>query len=487
MKRSYILPHFAVTPAPAVPTALTAVAVSSSQINLSWVASAGPSLKDYGVYRQGAGLLGFVTATSFNDTGLVAGTSYTYLVTARNLALVESAPSNFASATTNASGTLTPGQGLTIPGLGFGTKSRSLVPFIHDWGQDGVGNVSGQYAQVSPAWSYPGFTGNNLVNRALTFAPTGAPVGVPHPYITSFLGGSHYNGQANTFDSALLFVTGRYANIPAFPFIMYAAWWRKADKNWSFTSGESTNDQNYKILDWGDGSQLTSTSKFYAFSPGQPNNNAPGDFLVAMGDNSNAQEIPDRNGNNQYGAPGSGGSGYHEPTPFAGNWLFCEVEICFHQTKGPTGLGFVKRWVNGLQVANYAGATDNNTGTTRYLSLGGGIFIRDYGPGFTGNTAAVNNWEYIADVFMDGTGGGVSGANARVIAGNQPTLAASTLRAVQDLRGGSWTDTQIVIPNAAGGGLGFLKGSLITGLPGYLHVVTESGAIKNNVLTGVVA
>jgi chitodextrinase len=95
------------TTSPSAPTTLSAVAVSTSQINLTWSAST----DDIGVtgYRlercQGAGCTNFAqiatpTTTSFNNTGRSAGTSYSYRVRAIDAAGNLGAYSATASATT---------------------------------------------------------------------------------------------------------------------------------------------------------------------------------------------------------------------------------------------------------------------------------------------------------------------------------------------------------------------------------------------------
>ncbi len=86
---------------PAAPTGLTASAVSSSQINLSWTASAGAT--SYNVYRSTVSggpysSVGSSATTSFSNTGLAASTTYYYVVRAVNVC--ESGNSNQASATT---------------------------------------------------------------------------------------------------------------------------------------------------------------------------------------------------------------------------------------------------------------------------------------------------------------------------------------------------------------------------------------------------
>jgi hypothetical protein len=86
--------------APPTPTGLTATAVSSSQINLSWGASTGAT--SYNVLRGGT-TVGTPSGTTFSDTGLSASTSYTYTVQAVSSGGTSSSSSP-ASATTFAPG-----------------------------------------------------------------------------------------------------------------------------------------------------------------------------------------------------------------------------------------------------------------------------------------------------------------------------------------------------------------------------------------------
>ncbi len=90
---------------PAIPTALAATAVSSTQINLDWADNAaGDQVSRYDVYRSptsGSGYvkIGSATASNYSDTGLTAATTYYYAVTATN-AIGSSDYSGEASATT---------------------------------------------------------------------------------------------------------------------------------------------------------------------------------------------------------------------------------------------------------------------------------------------------------------------------------------------------------------------------------------------------
>jgi fibronectin type 3 domain-containing protein len=95
------------TSPPTAPGNLGATAVSASQINLSWTASTSSlGIANYVVQRcQGAGCTNFAqiatpTGTTYSDTGLLAGTSYSYQAEAIDIEGNVSPFSNIASATT---------------------------------------------------------------------------------------------------------------------------------------------------------------------------------------------------------------------------------------------------------------------------------------------------------------------------------------------------------------------------------------------------
>src|SRR5262245_65906468 len=78
------------TQPPTAPGTLTANVISESQINLSWVASTdNMAVTGYELERcQGVGCANFAqiatpSGTSYNNTGLVAGTNYSYRVRAQ--------------------------------------------------------------------------------------------------------------------------------------------------------------------------------------------------------------------------------------------------------------------------------------------------------------------------------------------------------------------------------------------------------------------
>src|SRR5213595_2663344 len=128
------------TTPPSVPTGLTASAVSSSQINLSWTASSdNVGVSGYRVYRNGT-QIATTGATSFANTGLQPSTTYTYTVAAYDAAGNLSAQSSPASATTPAPPDTTPP---SVPtGLTASAVSSSQINLSWTASSDNVG-VSG--------------------------------------------------------------------------------------------------------------------------------------------------------------------------------------------------------------------------------------------------------------------------------------------------------------------------------------------------------
>jgi chitodextrinase len=112
------------TTPPSAPTNLTATAVSSSQINLSWGASTdNVGVTGYDIYQNGI-RIATVSTTSYGSTGLSPSTTYSYYVIARDAAGNSSPASNTASATTqplattagNLAGVISSSSGENLPG-----------------------------------------------------------------------------------------------------------------------------------------------------------------------------------------------------------------------------------------------------------------------------------------------------------------------------------------------------------------------------------
>lgn len=187
------------TTPPSVPTGLTATAVSSTQINLSWVASTdpiGPGVKGYKITRNGAALTTTTTtATTYSNTGLAASTKYTYTVAAYDIAGTTSAASAGVSATTPAPpiGTFTFAGGSYSD---FGAGGDDAYAIVTNSGNATITNISavinngsyvcGQFSvttlapgasgHISCVAYYPttvqasfGLTGTNVSNSGVSF------------------------------------------------------------------------------------------------------------------------------------------------------------------------------------------------------------------------------------------------------------------------------------------------------------------------------
>lgn len=97
------------TTPPSVPANFTASVTSSTQINLSWSASADNiAVKGYRIYRGGIQIANVTTGTSYSNTGLTASTAYSYTISAYDAVDNASGQSSSVSATTLSPAITTP-------------------------------------------------------------------------------------------------------------------------------------------------------------------------------------------------------------------------------------------------------------------------------------------------------------------------------------------------------------------------------------------
>jgi cyclophilin family peptidyl-prolyl cis-trans isomerase len=187
------------TPVLTPPTSLTATAASEGTVNLSWTDNSAVE-GGYGVYYRLSGsgsytLLTYVAAnaTTYSVTGLTAGTAYDFRVTAayQSATVIESAPSNIASATTKdgfTSGTAPPifynqafsyqavvstgssRSSWSITGLPTGLTFNSSTGAI-----TGTPTVTGAFNCPMSATFANGWTASNTLQLRVIRAP-GAPV-----------------------------------------------------------------------------------------------------------------------------------------------------------------------------------------------------------------------------------------------------------------------------------------------------------------------
>jgi hypothetical protein len=128
-----------VFPAPSVPSNLSATAVSTTQIDLSWTAStdAGSTIAGYHLYRNGS-LLVTTSATSYSDIGLSPATLYTYTADSYDAAGQTSTPSSPINVRT-----------LSATGPGFSPRA-----YPNPWKSTLPGN---------PPVTFDGLTGNSTI------------------------------------------------------------------------------------------------------------------------------------------------------------------------------------------------------------------------------------------------------------------------------------------------------------------------------------
>jgi len=124
------------TTPPSAPASLAATAASSTQVDLSWTASTdNVGVDSYLIIRDGTQIaLTSGTATTYSDTTVAPGTSYQYVVKARDAAGNISSPSNTATVTTpgaTTSLTFAPEADAYVeeanPGTNFGTVTKLLT------------------------------------------------------------------------------------------------------------------------------------------------------------------------------------------------------------------------------------------------------------------------------------------------------------------------------------------------------------------------
>jgi YD repeat-containing protein len=181
------------TSVPSAPTNLTAVAVSGTQINLSWTASTdNVGVTGYRIERcAGTGCTSYVqvaspTATTYSDTGLVTATNFSYRVRATDAAGNLSPYSNTASATTQ---TVADTQAPSTPtGLTASTASGTQINLTWSASTDNIG-VSGYLVERC--------AGVSCSNFAQVAAPTSTNLSD-----TSLLTGTTYSYRVRAADAA---------------------------------------------------------------------------------------------------------------------------------------------------------------------------------------------------------------------------------------------------------------------------------------------
>jgi len=217
------------TQAPSAPTGLGATAISSSQINLAWTAATdNVGVTGYRVERcAGAGCSNFAqiatpNATSYSDTGLAAGASYSYRVRAADAAGNLGAYSNTATTATSAGGDTQPP---TAPsGLGATAISSSQIDLAWTAANDNVGVTGYRVERCTPA-GCSSFA-QIATPTATSYSDTGLAAGTSYSYrVRAADAAGNLGGYSNTATAAtsgggtpapIAFVQARYA-VPQTP------------------------------------------------------------------------------------------------------------------------------------------------------------------------------------------------------------------------------------------------------------------------------
>ena len=174
------------TQPPTAPSSLTATAANGGQINLSWTASTdNVGVASYLVERcQGAGCstfaqVGTSAATAYNDTGLAAGTSYSYRARANDAAGNVGPFSNIASATTSAADTTPP----TAPGTLTATAPSGVeIDLVWGAATDDVG-VTGYRVERCQGVGCTVFTKLGTTITGTSFNDIGLAVNTSYSYV----------------------------------------------------------------------------------------------------------------------------------------------------------------------------------------------------------------------------------------------------------------------------------------------------------------
>jgi chitodextrinase len=236
-----------ITP-PSVPTNLSASAVSSSQITLSWTASTdNVGVAGYQIYR-GASQIATTSLTSYSDTGLSPATAYVYQVSAYDAAGNVSALSASASAATlpTPPADISSGLGLYYK---FDEGSGSIANDSSGNGNAGslLGGTTWTAGKLGQAVNFDGLSGNvtastttglNL-SATLTLAAWINPSDVSAPYRTIVVKGSYgargygmnlINGKLNFIKVSVKDVTSSVA--------ISTATWQHVAITWNAATSE---------------------------------------------------------------------------------------------------------------------------------------------------------------------------------------------------------------------------------------------------------
>lgn len=162
---------------PSIPINLSAISISSSQINLSWnVSTDNIGVIGYKIYRDG-GYLKSITTTSTSDAGLTPLTQYCYTVSAYDAANNESVQSSSVCVATQSIGTAP-----SAPIVFSATTGDGQVTI--DWGTVSGASSYNIYWSTSSGVSKTSYTGK-ISNALSPYTHTGRTNGTTYHYIVT--------------------------------------------------------------------------------------------------------------------------------------------------------------------------------------------------------------------------------------------------------------------------------------------------------------
>jgi hypothetical protein len=184
---------------PAAPSSLTATAVSSSQINLSWTDNSSNETSFRIERCTGATCTAFSQIASVgpnvttyqNTTGLVAGTTYRYRVIAAN-GTGPSTPSNIAMATTTGSTGIPAAPTGLVATAGPGVGQITLT-----WNDNATNEIGFRIYRCGPSGCVDGPAGTVTANTT-TFVNSGLLSGASYSYTVRAYNGSGYSSASNS-------------------------------------------------------------------------------------------------------------------------------------------------------------------------------------------------------------------------------------------------------------------------------------------------
>jgi hypothetical protein len=247
-------------------------------------------------------------------------------------------------------------------------------------------------------------------------------VPMPHSRITKYLAGAHAenSGAGAGWNVAVW----KNRTITSSPSYTYASWYYRGDPRWSFGD-----DDNFKSYSWSSGGEPYEGQYLYLeHNPRFVSATSTGAWAGFFGWGNDATNL------------------------FA-QWIKVEIEVKWSQQSD----GRARVWDNGRLVIDYSGVTDKDnlnaliSGSSRTDGLGG----------YARMAGQPNNWRYMADLYLDYS-------IARVVLGNAPTLAASTIRELQIPT--AWSNTSITFQANLG--------AFASGQTAYVYVVDANGVVS---------